>query len=177
MRRRFALALLLAASPAGAVWGPAGGGQVFQPDQAGATRLLGWEAGLVAFGPEGQGFWQFAYGQMKDAKKTSTLTTMAGRLNFRLIGHKGYMVYGGPGIERDTLKAGGTRKAWVGRVQAGVLICPARLMAPDVLPTPTAPPTGPDAAKSLDVGVEAGYRRGPTGFTGFDARVYLLLTL
>ena len=177
MRWRLALVLLLAASSAGAVWGPAVGGQIFQPDQTGATRLMGWEAGLVAFGPEGQGFWQFAYGQMKDAKKTATLTTMAGRLNFRLIGRKGYMVYWGPGIDRDTLKAGGTKKAWVGRVQAGVLISPARLMAPAVPSSTTARPTGPDAAKSIDVGLEGGYRRGPAGFTGFDARVYLLLTL
>jgi hypothetical protein len=103
---------------------------------------------------------------------------MAGRLNFRIMRGKGLMVYAGPGIDRDLLKVTGekAKPAWVGRAQAGVLLCPARMSAADDAAAPDAPPPGPEASKSLDFGLEGGYRFGPTAFSGFDARVYLLLT-
>lgn len=172
------LALLSAATPAAAVWGPTLGGQYLKPSQAGAKALTGWEAGLAAFGPEGQGFWHFAYGQAR-GDAGMILTTMAGRLNFSLVGRESLMIYAGPGFGYDSIKAGTKRKAWIGRVQAGILVCPVRTAQAkeDARPNPNAPPPGPHTAGALDIGLEGGWRFGPEGFAGGDARAYLLLTI
>jgi hypothetical protein len=182
MMRRALLALLVsAAGPAGAVWGPTVGGQYFQPAEAGAQRLLGWEVGLAAFGPETQGFWNFAYGQAKDPDKAFTMTTIAARLNFRLWGGKSAFLYGGGGIARDQVRDGVHRTAWVECVQAGILVNPGGLVssssAPRNVQDGTSSSAGPGTAKTVNIGIEGGYRLGPKGFGGADARVFLLLAL
>lgn len=168
------LALMLAASPAGAVWGPSFGAQMLNPEEG--PRWTGWEAGLAAFGPEGQGFWHFAYGEARDGATDTTLSTIAGRLNFRLVGQSSYHVYGGVRFGRDELSGGVTKKAWTWGVQAGILLCPIRLGEANPR-SHRAPTKGPATAKSFDIGIEGGYRMGPEVFKGPDARVFILLTL
>lgn len=182
MRRRIIVPLLLLlAAPAGASsWGPTAGGLFIQPSREGAKPLIGWEAGLALFGPQGEGFWHFTYAQAKRGADDAKLTALAARLNFRLLSRKGLMLYAGPGIHRESLEAPGAGRLWrwVERLQAGLLVAPAR-MHDDLqrAPSMTPPPTGPEAPKTLGLGIEGGYRWGAVGFRGWDARAFLLYSL
>jgi hypothetical protein len=194
--------LLVAAAPAGASFGPSFGGQGFQPREDGASRITGWEVGLAAFGPQGQGFWHFGYGRAANKEGTVRLTSMAGRLSFRIAGGQAVYLYAGGGFARDERKAEVVRKAWLGSVHAGILMNPARFVEAcwsnfPCFPCLTGSNTtdcatclqqrnsqrsgadlGPGSPRSLNIGIDGGLRfAGPKGFNGYDARAFVLIVL
>src|SRR5688572_1463049 len=115
--------------PAGAVWGPYGGIARLEPEHAPAGAFDGFEAGILAFGPEGEGFWQAAFGRLDQDPGAARVTRVAARLNFAILASAAGVFYAGPAGARNWLTdPAGNRTVWSYGAQAGLLVSPGEMV-------------------------------------------------
>lgn len=203
MRRALLLVCSLFASvPARAMWGPFAGVTRVDLRRGGPGVLDGWCAGLAAFGPRGEGFWQWAGGRARTPAGDVRLEWAEARLNFRLVGGRVGMLYGGPSGALDWLRrAGGRERRFVAGAQGGLLLDPSGIFgwapggglcwscvfAPNgqdcaacrqrqayaAATVPTAGTAG--SGGPIFVGAEAGWRQAKSPYGGPEYRAFMVL--
>lgn len=170
-------ALLLVAgllpARAGAVWGPFGGVARLESDDAASGVFDGFEAGVIAFGPEGEGFWQAAFTRLDQAGGAGRITRAGARLNFTLLAGSVALFYAGAGGGRVwNRNPAGDRQLWTWGAQAGLLVAPwemvRRLSGPGTGKVGVTPGT-------FLLGAEAGWTQSPAALQGFEFRGFVTL--
>ncbi len=170
--------LLLGAAPAGAVWGPFGGVARLESEDAAAGVFDGFEAGIVAFGPDGEGFWQAAFGRLDQAPGAGRITRVAARLNFTVLANSAAVFYVGPmGARNWLVEPAGERKHWSYGAQGGMLLSLGdvwrRLRSARGLSA--APAKVGVATGSFLLGAEAGWTQAPAPLQGLEFRGFATL--
>jgi len=162
---------------AGAVWGPFGGVGRLESEDTAAALFDGYEVGVVAFGPNGEGFWQAAFTRLDQVEGPGRITRAGARLNFTVLGGSAAMFYAGIGGGRNWVAAR-DRKLWSYGAQAGLLVSPAglwrRFPGRRRNPSQDAGRIGSQPGTFL-LGAEAGWTQGPAPLQGFEFRGFVTL--
>lgn len=158
---------------AGAVWGPFGGVARLESDDATPGIFDGFEVGVIAFGPEGEGFWQAAFTRLDQVEGPSRITRAGARLNFTVLSGSAALCYAGAGGGRVWVQdPAADRQHWTYGVQAGLLAAPwemvKRLRGPGTGRIGVSPGT-------VLLGAEAGWTQSPTALQGFEFRGFVTL--
>ncbi len=165
---------------AGAVWGPFGGVARLEPEHAAAGVFTGFEAGILAFGPEGEGFWEAAFGRLDQDPGAARITRVSARLNFAVLASAAGVFYLGPAGARNWLTdPAGNRTRWSYGAQAGLLFSPGEMVR---RLRSAAPGQRREAGGKIGVesgnfilGVEGGWTQGAVPLQGFEFRGFLSL--
>lgn len=173
------IAMMLLPAGAGAVWGPFGGIGRLESETATAGDFDGFEAGVVAFGPNGEGFWQAAFTRLDQAEGPGRITRAGARLNFTVLGGAVALFYAGAAGGRNWIAdPAGDRKLWTYGAQSGLLFSPADIW--QALPGRRRP--GQLESRrigstkgTLLLGAEAGWTQGPVPLQGFEFRGFVTL--
>ena len=162
-----------------AVWGPFGGVGRLESGDAPAGVFEGYEAGVIAFGPNGEGFWQAAFTRLDRTDGPERITRAGARLNFALLSGTAGLFYAGAGGGRNWITTpAGDRTRWSWGAQAGLLLSPQGIWREfpgrrrGLSPAPGKIGT---ARGAFLLGAEAGWSQGPAPLQGFEFRGFVTL--